>query len=302
MSAHPSPDPRPYSYLPFPARLTTVIDESPDTRTFVLGLEPPVAALDGAQPGQFVMLSLLGIGEAPFTMSALPGAGGTPGTVVLTVRRMGVLTTALFALTPGARVGVRGPFGRGFPDADPVPTLYVAGGCGLAPLRAAIVCELAQPRAAPLAIVYGARDPVTRIFKTDLARWRHTPGVRMFERVDHADETWDGRVGSVVDDIAEAVAAIGATRAVVCGPPAMSALAAAELLRAGLDAGAVYVALERYMKCGTGQCGHCYVNQRYVCTDGPVFTLSELCVLPETWTANSGFAALRNPPAGPCHR
>jgi NAD(P)H-flavin reductase len=114
----------PHGYLPHPARIVAVRPESAETRTFVLAPEPAVAALDTARPGQFVMLSVLGYGEAAFTLSALPCADGAAGTVVVTVRRVGALTTALFALAPGARVGVRGPFGRGFsPHLPARPTL-----------------------------------------------------------------------------------------------------------------------------------------------------------------------------------
>jgi NAD(P)H-flavin reductase len=132
-----------HDFLPHPARIAEVVPESADTSTFVLKLAPAVPALDAARPGQFVMLSVFGHGEAAFTLSALPGAGGARGTAVLTVRRMGDLTTALFALAPGALVGLRGPFGRGFPDDRERPTVYVAGGCGLSPLRAAIARHIA---------------------------------------------------------------------------------------------------------------------------------------------------------------
>jgi NAD(P)H-flavin reductase len=274
------------SYVPHRARIATVVIESADTRTFVLAVEPRVTAFDAARPGQFVMISVLGYGEAAFTLSALPRAGGAAGTVVVTVRRIGTLTSALFALERGACVGVRGPFGRGFQASDPtVPIVYVAGGCGLAPLRAAISADLAPPRSAPLAIVYGTAHPESRIFSADLSRWSRTPGVRLIEGVENRNRTWQGRTGGVLDFIDEATTAVGARSAIICGPPAMLPLAAAALLRAGLDAANVQIALERQMKCGTGQCGHCYVNHRYVCTDGPVFSLAELLRLPDAFSS-----------------
>ena len=271
------------SYLPHPARLTSIVRESADTRTFVLELTPPLATFDDARPGQFVMLSLLGHGEAAFTLSRLPGADALPGTATVTVRRVGDLTTALFTLAPGAVVGLRGPFGRGFPTgADGLPTIHVAGGCGLAPLRAAIDSEIrggAHPP--PIVILYGAREPDARIFTADLARWRGDPSVHVIECVEQADRSWAGRVGTVLDHLADAIAVVGARRAIVCGPPILLAGAATALLASGIDAAAIHLALERYMKCGTGQCGHCYVGDRYVCTDGPVFSLAELLCLPD---------------------
>src|SRR5690242_11042852 len=131
------------AFVPHPARIDRIAVESDDTRTFTLVLEPPVAALDAARPGQFVMLSLFGYGEAAFTLSDLALTGATAGTAVVTVRRVGSLTGALFGLPRGARVGVRGPFGRGFPDEPAEPTVYVGGGCGLSPLVAAVDRQVA---------------------------------------------------------------------------------------------------------------------------------------------------------------
>ena len=233
------------------------------------------------------MLSILGHGEAAFTLSSLARAGAAPGTVVLTIRQVGALTSALFALPRGATVGVRGPFGRGFPDDDPAcPTVYVAGGCGLAPLKAAIDVHIVmRPAGTPLAIVSGTRDAETRILRAALASWEHTSNVHLIECVERPGSDWRGRVGVVSDYVGEAIAAVGARRAAVCGPPAMLVATADQLCRAGLKPEAIYLALERYMKCGTGQCGHCYVNHRYVCTDGPVFSLAELRRLPEAFGA-----------------
>lgn len=275
------------SFLPHPARILEVVPESCDTRTFVLGLEPPVPALDAATPGQFVMLSLLGHGEAAFTLSALPGAGAARGTAVVTVRRVGSLTEALFARAPGARVGLRGPFGRGFPDAPACATLYVAGGCGLSPLKAAIERQLAtRPAGTHVAIVYGARTTGTRIHRAALARWQATAGVHLVECVELAGPDWEGRRGVVTRHLEEALALNGGVRrAAVCGPPSMLLHVAERLCDLGLDAADVHLAIERYMKCGTGVCGHCYVNHRYVCTDGPVFPYAGLRELPEAFGA-----------------
>lgn len=274
--------------LPHPARLVDVVAESDDTRTFVLAPEPPVPALEAARAGQFVMLSLLGHGEAAFSLSSLVQAGAPAGTATLTVRRVGRLTGALFALAPGAKVGLRGPFGRGFPDAPASPTLYVAGGCGLSPLKAAVDVHLARrPPGTPLAVVYGTRDPEARIHRAALAVWARTPDVHLFQCVERAGPGWSGALGVVTAHLAGALAASGARRAALCGPPLMLAHTAEHLRRAGLAATDIHVAVERYMKCGFGQCGHCYVNGRYVCTDGPVFSYAELLALPEAFGAGA---------------
>jgi sulfhydrogenase subunit gamma (sulfur reductase) len=267
--------------MPCRAWITAIVPESAATRTFVLTLDPPAPVFDAARPGQFVMLSVFGYGEAAFTLSALPRAGAERGTVVLTVRRVGALTGALFDLARGAMVGLRGPFGRGFPDGVE-PAVYVAGGCGLSPLKPAISRAVAsRPAGTPLAIVYGARDPEARIHRPVLAAWERAPDVHLIECVEHAGPGWWGRMGSVLDFLDEAVECSGARRAAVGGPPVMLPLVAERLCRLGIGAARVHVAIERYMKCGTGLCGHCYVNERYVCTDGPVFSFAELRELPD---------------------
>jgi len=136
-----------------------------------------------------------------------------------------------------------------------------------------------------LAIVSGTRDAETRILRSALASWEHTSNVHLIECVERPGSDWRGRVGVVSDYVHEAIAAVRARRAGICGPPAMLLATADALCRAGLTSEAIYLALERSMKCGTGQCGHCYVNQRYLCTDGPVLSLAELRRLPEAFGA-----------------
>ena len=269
--------------LPIPATIVRIAPESDDTATFTLRPHRDAPTFDCARPGQFAMLSLYGAGAAAFTLSSLPRGGGPAGDVVLTIRRVGRLTTRLFCLGPGAAVGLSGPFGHGFPDDDPgCPTIYAAGGCGLSPLKAAIDVHLAErPAGTKVAIVYGARDPSTRIHRAALAHWRTLPAVTVIETVDHGGGDWPGRLGTTAAHIAEAVAAIGARRAALCGPPAMLATTSRCLAAAGLPATGIHLAIERHMECGTGHCGHCYVNHRLVCTDGPVFTLAELRMLPD---------------------
>jgi NAD(P)H-flavin reductase len=284
--------------LPHPARIERIGVESADTLTYVLRLDAPVPALDAAAPGQFVMLSLLGVGEAAFTLSDLVAAGAEPGTVTITVRRIGSLTAALFTCERGARVGVRGPYGRGFPTDDlDRPTVYVGGGCGLVPLKAAIDFQIARAPGTPIAVVYGARTPGTRVLRAALAGWRRAPGVSVLEAVEVAAPAWEGHVGGVVDLVEDAARTIEAERAALCGPAGMLLAAAARLVRAGLAPHAVHVALERVMKCGVGLCGHCYVNHRLLCRDGPVLSLAELALLPDAF--DGPFPSFENEGAAP---
>lgn len=268
------------SYLPSPARIAAVVEESPDTRSFVVELDGDVT-WPAPLPGQFVMLSIAGEGEAAFTVSSWSPPGLPIHQLCLTVRRVGRLTGTLFRLRPGGTVGLRGPYGRGFPQWPAATSLlFVAGGCGLAPLRAAIEARLAQRAAnAPLAIVYGAREPASRILVGDLERWRTLPGVTLLEPVEHADSSWTGRLGTVVGATDDALAAGTPDFVALCGPPRMLAAIARHVRAAGVPAARVHVAIERQMKCAVGLCGRCWIGNRYACTDGPVFSLDELAVL-----------------------
>jgi NAD(P)H-flavin reductase len=270
------------SYLPTTATIVRVAEESADTRTFVL--EPADGASQrwrAATPGQFVMLSLLGSGEAALTLSRWQGADPPGQQICLTVRRVGGLTTALFALGAGDAVGVRGPFGRGFPAwPEYSDVLFVAGGCGLAPLRAAIQARVVtRAPAASVTIVYGARAPETRIFRADLDRWRATSHVTVLDGVERPDSAWRGRVGSVMELMDEVPGDVRPAAVAVCGPQAMMVAVARRLARAGIRADRIWLAIERQMKCGVGLCGRCYIGHRLVCTHGPVFSLDELLLL-----------------------
>ncbi|MEW6270021.1 MAG: hypothetical protein AB1689_12075, partial [Thermodesulfobacteriota bacterium] len=224
------------SFLPDPARITSIARESDDTRSLVL--EPAGEASPAwlrAAPGQFVFLSLLGVGEAAFTISSWQAGAPPTRDIVLTVRRVGRLTSAVFALRPGDTVGVRGPFGRGFPDWPAhAGVTFVAGGCGLAPLRAAIEARIAtRAAAAPVTVVYGAREPGTRIFRADLDRWRAKPGVTFYDCVERPDAACRGAVGDVCDALEPALASRPTPFAAVCGPPAMMSAVALRLARTG---------------------------------------------------------------------
>jgi|GEM_PF-2146712 len=264
-----------HSCVPAPARIAAVVPESEDTRTFVVDL--PDEALAPPVPGQFVVLSLLGHGEAAFTVSSLHREPAVHS-LCLTVRRVGSLTGALFALSPGAGVGLRGPYGRGFPDFPPdAPVLFVACGCGLAPLRPALERHLAtRTQDAPTYVVYGARDPGARILRADLERWRMQPGVVLIDPVEEPGPGWAGARGDVVSALACALEERIPERVAACGPPNMLAAVARGLRAAGVPGEHAHFAIERQTKCTLGVCGRGYAEEHYVCCEGPVFTQEEL--------------------------
>ena len=229
----------------------------------------------GFAPGQFNMLTVFGVGEVPISMSGDPAAGR----LVHTVRAVGPVSTALTRLRPGDCVGLRGPFGTGWPlaEAQGRDVAVIAGGLGLAPLRPALYRLLAERgRFGRVVLLYGTRSPGDILFRRELEGWRRRGDIETEVIVDHAVSGWDGQVGTVTTLIARAGFDPGRTTAFVCGPEVMMRFASAALGDAGLAADAIHLSMERNMKCATGFCGHCQFGRVFVCRDGPVFRYDRL--------------------------
>ncbi|SDU10654.1 NAD(P)H-flavin reductase [Pseudomonas pohangensis] len=236
-----------------------------DARHFTLRIEQPQAADLAATPGQFFMLVLPGYGEAPFTYVSTPDEQGVFSALI---RRMGALTTALFALENGAVLGYRGPFGTGWPlffKAQRV--LAVAGGCGLAPLAGVIEAATRQPEPTQISLVYGARHAGTQVLARERNRWQQQMAV-----IETFDQARAGeREGSPLQHFDELFAAGVPDVLLCCGPEALMLAAAEECLRRGMAAESIWLSVERRMHCGVGLCGHCYVGSSYACVDGPTY-------------------------------
>jgi sulfhydrogenase subunit gamma (sulfur reductase) len=223
------------------------------------------------QPGQFVMVSLMGTGEAPISISSPPRPGGR---FELCVRDAGTLTHYLHRLKESDRVGIRGPFGHGFPqdEIEGYDVVLVAGGLGLAPLRSLISTVVQRrERFGKVTIMYGARSPRERLFVDELERWARSPGVRVAQTVDVADGTWRGRVGVITTLFSGLEFDPHTSVAAICGPPVMYKFVVMELLARGFLEGRIYMSLERRMCCGMGKCGQCQINGEFVCRSGPVY-------------------------------
>lgn len=261
-------------YVP---RLTTVESIEPVTDTEAL---IRLAFADGSslghQPGQFVQVSIPGIGEAPISIASAPCDDPT---FELCVRKIGDVTTALHRLQAGAFVGIRGPFGNGFPDDDlhGKDVLVVAGGIGLVPVRPLIhhiVCS--REDYGKFTILYGMRRPDEMLFRDELAAWTDDETVDLRMSVDRSHPDWKGHVGVVTTLFPDLEVNPAETVAVVVGPPIMFRFVIAELRLKGVPDDRIILSLERRMKCGVGKCGHCQINNKYVCVDGPVFSYHEL--------------------------
>ncbi|MER7466375.1 FAD/NAD(P)-binding protein [Streptomyces sp. NPDC097981] len=249
---------------PLPHR---VVDRREETRdTVTLTLEPAGEPLGPFAPGRFAMVYAFGVGEIPVSVSRTSG-----GQVLAhTVRAVGAVSRALYALQPGAPVGVRGPFGTGWDTAAAHgrDVLVIAGGIGLAPLRPLIHTVLAEPDAyGRLNVLAGARTPGDLLYPDEVPGWR-----RPFAAVtvDLPSDDWTGRVGVVTALIGEARFAPENTTAFVCGPEVMIRATARALVHRGVHPARIQVSLERNMRCATGHCGHCQLGPLLLCRDGPV--------------------------------
>jgi NAD(P)H-flavin reductase len=231
--------------------------------------------------GQFDMVYVYGVGEAAISISSDPA---TPELLTHTIRAVGSVTRALNDLQPGATIGIRGPYGRGWPlaAAEGRDLVIVAGGIGLAPVRPAILAALAQrDRFRRVALLVGARSPRDLVFRDDLDRWTASRDIDVHVTVDSAVRGWAGRVGVVTTLIPRVPFDPENATVFTCGPETMMWFTSQALIKRGVDPHDVHVTLERNMTCALGTCGHCQLGPLLVCRDGPVFTWPEVSGLLE---------------------
>jgi sulfite reductase subunit B len=267
-------------YLPEPARVLGVerLTELETLYSMALASGAPL----GHAPGQFVQVSIFGMGECPISVCSSPTRREG---FELCVRRVGVVTEHIHRLRPGDVIGVRGPLGHGF-DVGMLrgrDLLVVAGGCGLAPTRSLIQYVLdRRDEFGRFDLLYGVREEKELLFREELERWTAGGAIDLRISVDRASETWRGRVG-LVTTLFRDLRPLNAqkTSVVIVGPPAMYRFVLIEVLARGVPEQQIFCSLERRMKCGVGRCGHCQVNSLYACQDGPVFTYAQLKALRE---------------------
>lgn len=223
------------------------------------------------RPGQFVMLELPGFGEVPISIS---GSNSQKGFIELCIREAGRVTTMLHRAGPGARVGIRGPFGTYFPmeKMKGHSILLIAGGLGLAPLRAPVT-YVTENRSdfKQVHIQYGTVEPSQLLFDYQYEQWRRVNGVSLSIIVEQPDANWQGPVGRVTTLLENIDVPMDDTYAIVCGPPVMFKFVCTMLSTMGMPRDRMFVSLERRMHCGMGKCCRCNVGSTYVCRDGPVF-------------------------------
>ena len=266
-------------YTPLRAILTDVIEESPSIKTFVLVPEDKFAF----KTGQFIELSVDGVGEAPFTPSSSPLVTEK---LEVTVMKTGYVTDYMHMLKPGVFMGIRGPYGRGYPVETffGKEVLILGGGCGLAPIRSLLyTLESIKDKLLKVILCYGSKTAADCIYKPLFDRLNSTEKFEAYRTVDKADEDWDGSVGVATTLLNMINININNSVAVVCGPPVMMKFGTIRLLEMGYSDDQIYLSMEKNMSCGLGKCGHCMMGEFFVCRDGPVFTYNEIKHNPEIW-------------------
>jgi sulfite reductase subunit B len=223
------------------------------------------------KPGQFVEVSIFGYGEAPISICSSPTK--MPN-FELTVRKAGKLTEKMHSLKEGSKLGIRGPYGNGFDvkKFEGKDILFICGGIGLAPLKSLIDYSLDnRKKYRRIIILYGTKSPVEILFKKDIKMWQESKEIEFHVTVDRPDEYWKGNIGVITTLIPSIELELNNTVAAIVGPPIMYKFVIMALKGKRMPDENIYLSLERRMKCGVGKCGHCQINNIYVCQDGPVF-------------------------------
>ncbi len=252
-------------YAPIEAVVEEVITETPKIKTLVLRPERPIPF----RSGQFIQLTLPGVGEAPFTPSSPPEE---PLRLEITIITMGHVTESFHKCKAGDRVGVRGPFGKGYPldKLEGKEVLVVGGGCGLAPLRALLYSLFHNiEKYKKVVIKYGAKCPEELLYRRMYDEWSKIPKVEFEATVDFGEPGWTGKVGVVTTLLDNLNIDRENSCVISCGPAIMFRFVTQKLLEIGYRPDQIYLSMNRRMSCGTGKCGKCTIGPYYVCKDGP---------------------------------
>jgi NAD(P)H-flavin reductase len=238
--------------------------------------DPAVHAAYSFHPGQFNMVHLYGVGEVPISIVSDPEDDHL---LDHTIRAVGRVTRGLAALGVGDRLGVRGPFGRGWPliEAQGSDVLVLTGGLGCAPSVSAINYILRRrERYGRLVIIQGVRHVDDLIWRDSYRRWAQSPDTTVLLAANEAGPGWPWHVGMVTELLDKASLDTAHTTAMMCGPEGMMRAGVLRLLDLGMPEDLIYISTERNMQCGVGRCGHCQIGPNFVCRDGPVFAYPQI--------------------------
>jgi NAD(P)H-flavin reductase len=265
--------------LPIPAVVEEVFRETPDVMTF--RVVPDKEELFDYKPGQCAMVSLFPVGEALFSITSTPTRKGF---MEFSIKETGMVTRALHEINPGTKIGVRGPYGNGFPTdfLKGKDLLFIGGGIALAPLRSLInYCMDNRDDYGKIDIVYGARSSQDLVQKVELfENWPKVKNSSVHLTVDVKSDDWDGNVGFVPAFVEQLNPSPEGKVTITCGPPIMIKFVLQSLAKMNYQPENIITTLEMKMKCGVGKCGRCNIGDKYVCKSGPVFSLAELQQMP----------------------
>ncbi len=274
-------------YQPIPMRIERIIQETDDAslRSFELSFKnkkDESAFFKAYNPGQFCQLSIFGRGEAPFGIASAAWEGSF---VRFTVQNVGSFTDTIHHTQEGDSIGMRGPLGNGFPLGDwkGKDLVVIGGGCAFSTLYAFtkhIMHAKNRKEYGRIVVIYGARSSGLCLYKPDIKSWYQRSDMEIHQAIDVPEEGWDHHTGYVPDVVKDVAPSPKKSIAVVCGPPIMTKYTLPILVELGFAPKNIYTSLEKRMKCGVGKCGRCNLGTKYICKDGPVFSLAELNELP----------------------
>jgi sulfite reductase subunit B len=266
-------------YRPIETEVLDVITESPTIKTLKLKPKEEIAF----ETGQFIEMAVPGFGEAPFTPSSDPAVKDI---MDVTIMKVGKVTGEVHRLKDGDIVGLRGPYGKGYPldTFKAKEVLVLGGGVGLAPLRSLLYALFGRIKDfKKVYFRYGAKTPEDIIYKPQVEEWSKRGDLDFRITVDKGDDSWKGHVGLVTTILDDMAIDPSQGIAIVCGPPIMMKFATFKLLELGFKDENIYLSMEKNMSCGIGKCGHCRIGIYYACKDGPVFTYDKIKDFPNIW-------------------
>ncbi|MDD5432604.1 MAG: FAD/NAD(P)-binding protein [Candidatus Omnitrophica bacterium] len=266
-------------YQPVEAVIENIIQETSAIKTFTLKPKTDFSFVTG----QFIELTVPGLGEAPFTPSSDPGIKER---MDVTIMKTGAVTSKLHEMQKGQVVGIRGPFGKGYPlhKFKGKDLLIVGGGVGLAPLRSLLFSLFSTiDNYNKVLLRYGSRTANDIVYKGSIGEWAKRDKFDIVTSVDIGDPSWQGNVGLVTTILKDMPIDLNNASAIVCGPPIMMKFVTLKLLDLGFKPKDIYLSMEKSMSCGLGKCGHCRLGKFYICKDGPVFTYEELKDIHDIW-------------------
>jgi NAD(P)H-flavin reductase len=275
-------------YIPILTTIKSITQENKvnDIKTFELEFqkEKEYEQFDYI-PGQFAEISIIGKGECPIGIASSPTEEGS---IKFTIKRMGKVTRAFHNSEVGDIIGVRGPLGNGWPveDMKGKNIVIIGGGFAFSTLRSLTVYLLHENNRKhynDITVIYGNRDSGEVLYRDDLERWEKRDDINVVLTIDREEEGWTRKVGFVAPIVKEVNPSAENAVAVVCGPPIMIKTTIAVLEELNFKDEQILNSLEMRMKCGVGKCGRCNIGNKYVCLDGPVFSLAELKKLPNEY-------------------